>query len=91
LFSSSARLKWSAGEEFVKSFTLPGTRHSKSFCKECGSALPGLQMNGQLLVVPAGSLNSQLAIKPNAHIFCSSKASWDEALETVMKFETFPS
>ncbi|WP_413293707.1 GFA family protein [Bdellovibrio sp. HCB185ZH] len=91
LFSSKAQLKWLSGESEVKSFTLPGTRHSKSFCKECGSALPGLQMNGQMLVVPAGSLDSELSIKPNAHIFCSSKATWDVDLEKAMKFETFPS
>ncbi len=91
LFSSRARLKWTAGEEFVKNFTLPGTRHSKSFCQECSSALPNLQMNGKLLVVPAGSLNTAVTITPNAHIFCRSKATWEETLDQVMKFETFPS
>ncbi|QDK45739.1 aldehyde-activating protein [Bdellovibrio sp. ZAP7] len=90
LFSSKTCLKWLSGEELVKSFTLPGTRHSKSFCSECGSALPGLQMNGQLLVVPAGSLDGEVSMKPNAHIFCSSKANWDVDLEKIRKFETFP-
>ncbi|UYL07928.1 GFA family protein [Bdellovibrio sp. SKB1291214] len=91
LFSQKAQLKWVRGGDMVRTFNLPSTRHSKSFCKECGSALPGLQMNGQLLVVPAGSLNSPLDIKPNAHIFCSSKAPWDEALEKIATFETLPS
>ncbi|QLY23952.1 GFA family protein [Bdellovibrio sp. KM01] len=90
LFSSKARLNWLSGEDKVQSFNLPGTRHSKSFCQECGSALPGLQMNGQLLVVPAGSLDGELSVRPNAHIFCASKANWDVDLEKVMKFETFP-
>lgn len=91
LFSTTAKLKWLAGEIHTKSFTLPGTRHTKSFCLECGSALPNLQMNGQLLVVPAGSLNSDLTMKPNAHIFCSSRASWDADLETIKQFEKLPS
>lgn len=91
LFSTTAKLQWNSGSENVKSFTLPGTRHTKSFCHECGSAVPTEQMSGQLLVVPAGSLDSDLAITPTAHIFCSNRATWDTALETVKKFEKFPS
>lgn len=90
LFSSSAKLKWTSGEEQITQYTLPGTRHSRSFCRVCGSAVPMMQMNGMLLVVPAGSLNSELRIKPNAHIFVSSRASWDDALETVPRIEKLP-
>ena len=91
LFSSTAKLHWLAGEDKVKTFVLPTTRHTKSFCQECGSALPSLQMEGKLLVVPAGSLNCEIEITPNAHIFCSSKASWTNGLEHLKQFEKFPS
>jgi hypothetical protein len=90
LFSTKAKLQWIAGPESIKTFTLPSTRHTKSFCQDCGSAVPSLQMDGQLLVVPAGSLNSDLAVKPDAHIFCSSKAGWDESLEGIKRFDKFP-
>ena len=90
LFSSSAKLTWASGEEQITQFTLPGTRHSRSFCRICGSAVPTMQMNGMLLVVPAGSLNSEVRIKPDAHIFVSSRASWDNALESVPKIERLP-
>ena len=83
LFSQSAKLTWLAGEDAVTSYTLPGTRHSKSFCKLCGSALPGTQVQG-LLVVPAGCLDTEVSIKPTAHIFTASRAAWDEALEEVL-------
>lgn len=89
LFSSSATLKWVSGEHNVRQFNLPATRHSKCFCRICGSALP--MMNGKLLVVPAGSLNTEVLIKPNAHIFASSKACWDDALEKVPTIDGFPS
>ncbi|MDG9670541.1 GFA family protein [Hahella sp. CR1] len=81
LFSTSAQLVWLSGEEQVKTFMLPGTQHCKSFCSHCGSALPNIQMNGQLLAVPAGSLDSKVTIKPNAHIFVESRAEWDTELE----------
>jgi hypothetical protein len=70
---------------------LPATRHSKCFCSTCGSALPMAQMNGRLLVVPAGSLISDVRIRPDAHIFVSSKADWDHSLEKVPRIDRFPS
>jgi hypothetical protein len=90
LFSATAVLKWISGEHKVTQFTLPATRHSRSFCSTCGSALPNAQMNGKSLVVPAGSLNTGVAIKPDAHIFVSSRARWDEALEKLPTFAGFP-
>lgn len=91
LFSSKAQLIWLTGQDKVKTFVLPNTRHTKSFCQECGSALPNQQMDGKLIVIPAGSLDTEISIKPNAHIFCSSRASWTSELELVKKFEKFPS
>src|SRR5579883_951232 len=75
LFSSTASLRWISGEDQVRQFELPGTRHSRCFCSTCGSALPMMQLDAKLLVVPAGSLNSELHMRPTAHIFISSKAS----------------
>jgi len=89
LFSSRARLTWTAGEEEITLFNLPQTRHSRCFCSICGSALP-YAVNGKLLVVPAGSLDSEISIRPNAHIFVASRADWDHALEEIPGVETFP-
>jgi hypothetical protein len=47
-------------------------------------------MNGGLLVVPAGSLDSEVRIRPNAHIFISSKANWDVDLENVPMVRELP-
>jgi hypothetical protein len=90
LFSSTARITWLAGEAKIRTFQVPSTRHSKSFCSECGSALPCLQMNGALLVVPAGSLDSALSMRPDAHIFIASRADWDMRLEHVPTFDELP-
>lgn len=90
LFATTAALKWVSGEDKVRSFNLPATRHSRSFCGTCGSALPMLQMNGELLVVPAGSLDDEVPIRPDAHIFVSSKASWDDGLEDIPALARLP-
>lgn len=73
LFSTQAKIKWLSGKDKIKTFNLPSTKHAKSFCSECGSALPIEQMQGKLLVVPAGSLDTEILIKPNAHIFYRAK------------------
>lgn len=89
LFSNHGSLRWLAGEPFVKTYRLPNTRFAKSFCTECGSALPTVgRAHG--LVVPAGSLDTAVELRPTAHIHCASRASWDESLETVPRFDVYP-
>ena len=85
LFSHSATIIWRSGEDAVASYTLKGTRHSKSFCQLCGSALPNTHHPG-VLVVPAGSLDGEIPIRPTAHIFTSSNA-WDRELGAIASFE----
>ncbi len=90
LFSASSKLLWTSGESSVKTFNLPLTKHVKSFCGDCGSALPSMQDDGKLLVVPAGSLDVPLPIRPSAHIFFASKAAWEEDLNSVHVFAKLP-
>lgn len=88
LFSTTAKIEWLSGEDKVKTYRVPGTRHERSFCLECGSALPRVQE--ALLVVPAGSLDSDIAIRPNAHICFASRAAWDAHLDDVPKIDGLP-
>jgi hypothetical protein len=88
LFASGGDLKWLSGADRITQFQLPQTRHARCFCSVCGSALP--QWQGTLLVVPAGSLDSEVHIRPDAHIFASSKAGWDEGLERLPSFDKLP-
>lgn len=90
LFSSTAKLEWLSGKNKVKTFNFKSEGHIKSFCTECGSALPNIQMDGALLVVPAGCLDSEVGIKPQAHIYFASKADWDEGLENLPRFDHLP-
>ncbi len=49
-----------------------------------------MQLENALLVVPAGSLDSDITIKPDAHIFGSSKARWDNGLDEIPMMEGSP-
>lgn len=89
LFATNAEIAWLLGEGNVTSFALAGMRHARSFCATCGGALPSIQ--GQFLIVPAGSLDTPLAKRPDAHICAASRADWDRALESVPSFDALPS
>jgi hypothetical protein len=88
LFAPGATLRWLSGEPLVRTFRLPETRHERSFCMECGSALP--DMGRRMVKVPAGSLDSPAAIRPTAHICCASRAEWDTGLEDVARMDGLP-
>lgn len=88
LFSSTARLTWLTGQENITSYRVPDTRHARSFCAICGSALP--LASSRLLVVPAGSLDTGVALAPTGNIFSSSRAGWDHDLADAPEFEGFP-
>lgn len=90
LFSSAARIVWKAGQDKVQVYRLPATRHVKSFCVNCGSPVPTPDPEGNWLLVPAGCLDQDVPLTPNAHIFVSSRANWDCNLEKIRSFKKFP-
>ncbi|MDA8792750.1 GFA family protein [Bacteriovoracaceae bacterium] len=89
LFSKVAKLTILQGKENIKDFYVKESRFSTTFCSECGSKIPK-DHGGKILQVPAGAIQTDINIKPNAHIFCGSKANWDENLENIPGFDQFP-
>ena len=90
IFFKHADLKWLTGEEMLTRFKLKGTRKERQFCKVCGSPMPW-EMEGGQVVLPAGSLDNEPELTPTAHIFCDSRASWEDKLKVVKQFSEFPS
>jgi hypothetical protein len=89
LFVAGTRIVWNRGGNSVKTYRVPGTRHEKSFCANCGSALPRVGEAGSI-VVPAGSLDNSLEMRPTAHICFASRALWDDHLEDVARIDGLP-
>ena len=90
LFSSTARVIWISGHDSIQTYQVPDTRHERAFCTKCGSALPSVQLKDALVVVPAGSIDSAIDIRPSAHICCASRAEWDNGLENVPQVDGLP-
>ncbi|MEZ4458183.1 MAG: GFA family protein [bacterium] len=87
LFSNDASLVWLSGEDQIRSFRVPETRHVRAFCGQCGSVLP--QGGSQRVMVPAGTLDTEFTMAPTAHIFMSDKAAWDHDLEKVERHDRY--
>ncbi len=90
LFSSTATITWLAGRDFIRTYRLPASRHARCFCAECGAALPRDRLEADWLVVPAGCLDSDVEMRPDAHIYFASRANWDDHLEAVPKLDGGP-
>ncbi|MFO1147406.1 MAG: GFA family protein [Alsobacter sp.] len=90
LFSATGRVEWLTGHDRVRSYRVPGTRHERAFCAACGAALPREGSGGGPLVVPAGCLDTDVGLRPTAHICCASRADWDDHLEDLPHLDGLP-
>lgn len=84
-------LEWRQGESQVRLFKLPeAERFSNSFCESCGSRLPRSIEAMGVVMIPAGSLDVEAPIMPEARIFSGSRAAWSCTTEPIAEFETYP-
>jgi hypothetical protein len=85
-------LRWDSGEELVKSFKLPeAERFTNSFCTVCGGRVPRFIEAMGMVFIPAGSLDQEPALLPQAWIFVGSRANWSCAEGPLKEFEAYPS
>ncbi|MCZ6617024.1 MAG: GFA family protein [Gammaproteobacteria bacterium] len=91
LFVATGSFRWVSGEENVCRFKLPGTEmFINSFCTNCASAMPTVFEDPGMVMVPAGALDQDPGIKPQAHIFVGSKAPWFQITDDLIQFEAMP-
>ena len=77
LFLTEANLVFTQGESLVKKYKIPeAERFARQFCRECGSPVARLVPELNAVVIPAGSLDSEPPIRPQARIFWDSRADW---------------
>ena len=89
LFTKPSNIRWLKGETNIQHFRHPERDFSKSFCQNCGSALPFVNKSAKWLIVPAGSLNEAPTIKLKANIFCKEKAWWGKDENHTKDYEAF--
>ena len=84
-----AGFKWLAGEEAVAKYQ-SSEQGTRSYCRHCGSVTPLLMPDAGVAIAPAGNLEGDLGIKPQAHMFVASKAPWYEITDTLPQHAATP-
>ncbi len=70
-------LTWESGEELVSRFKVPeAERFANTFCRQCGARLPRANEATGVVMIPAGSLDTEPGFEPEARIFMGSRAAW---------------
>jgi len=84
-------LRWSAGEDLLRSYKLPeAERFTNTFCGICGSRMPRFIEKLGMVFIPAGSLDDEPEMHPQARIFMASRASWSCDDSELPGFEEYP-
>jgi hypothetical protein len=83
--------RFTRGESGVREYKVPDAKfHTVAFCSRCGSKVPRISAERGIVVVPAGSLDTDPGIRPMAHIFVANKAPWFDITDTLPQFAQMP-
>jgi hypothetical protein len=90
VFTTPDRFRWTRGRERIRAYRLPGPRtYETDFCTQCGSLVPTLLPDASL-ALPAGSIDTPLALLPVVHIHVASKVSWYDITDDGQQFDEMP-
>ena len=74
-------LAFLTGEEFIKQYEAPilvtPPKYRRDFCAICGSPVPSPLAEGDLHVVPAGTLDSDPGVEPREHVWVDCETPWE--------------
>jgi hypothetical protein len=84
-------VEWTAGEQLLTSYKVPEAKvFATSFCSVCGSLMPRVAPDNSIAVIPAGTLDNDPGVEPEARIFQDSKAGWSCEAGELPFHETYP-
>ena len=91
LISPETAISWTKGEDCLSRYKVPeAERFYNCFCKNCGSPMPRAVPELKAVIIPAGSLDIEPPISPQAHIFWDSRAEWS-CQDNLPVFAEYPS
>jgi hypothetical protein len=91
IFYQATQFRWTRGDDRVVEYKLPEARfYTAAFCRQCAGAVPKVSLERGLVVIPAGSLDTDPPMRSQRHIFTNYKASWFEITDTLPQFPEGP-
>jgi hypothetical protein len=85
----AGKFRWLSGAEFISSWK-KDTGFRSDFCSRCGSPIPNPLRNSPYVWVPAGLLENGGELEIVAHLWVSSKASWDSISPEATHYDVGP-
>jgi len=77
VLSPQTGITWLKGKELLGKYKVPeAERFYNCFCKTCGGPMPRVVPELDAVLIPAGSLDTQLSISPESRIFNDSRVDW---------------
>ncbi len=84
-------LHWTTGQQNLKSYTAPN-RTIRQFCSTCGSSLlfcSSYNLTSGTIELAISTLDDAKDLKPDAHIYTSSKAPWMTIEDGLPQYKEF--
>ena len=90
-FYPTSQFEWRTGRGLVQKYKLPeAERFAVAFCRRCGGVAPVERDNVPFVVVPAALFDTELSVRPQAHIHVASKAPWYTLADGLPQFAELP-
>ena len=91
LFYKEAQFRWRVALEQVREYKLPEARfYTTAFCRQCGGAVPRVARERGIVVIPAGTLDTDPPVRPQRHVFTNYQAAWFEITDSLPQFAEAP-
>jgi hypothetical protein len=91
LITPATSLHWVSGGDLLATYRVPeAQRFRNCFCPQCGSPLPRVIPELDAVLVPAGTLDGEPPVAPQARIFWDSRAQWSCADEGLPRYPEYP-
>lgn len=88
VFVAGDRFRWTAGRESLVHLEDPELAHLPvSFCGTCSSPAPAHLDDSGRMMIPAGAIDQDPGIRPQAHMRVGSKAPWVEITDDLPQYE----
>lgn len=83
--------RWLQGEPLLHRYKVPDAeRFYTHFCSNCGSGMPREVPELGVIVIPAGSLDHEIPIRPEARIFWDSRTEWSCSGDGISTYPEYP-
>jgi hypothetical protein len=87
----ASAFRWIRGEDLITTYEAPLLReppaYRNSFCRVCGSPLPGPLEGTPYVVLRAGVLDGEPEAHPFRHIFVAERAPWHTITDEMPQFD----